>query len=390
MFRSCRRVVAIRWTRLRLEAAQTVMLQTADGVQWIDVSGQVNPSISAKSDGAYIAEIRDVLAKHRVPVELVSRATTPNWLPHTRMSVDRRWAVLLCRSARVTDPEVHAQHIAAQLHRGGASFSQRMRSAVIGDVANAIQREEGSPSHVGNLHVISQRLTIFVSVPTGQPDANPKVISVHQEPIEHLCKMQDNWTSEHRTTSLDRLLYSIVRSCASSFLAAEQRHLDTIDILERRLFSRGGVAGVVDSVDLSEMYRIRREASASLRVLRVLFKAYEKLLWCCHIENQELLRSVQQTINASISVCEALHEQSSALLSLQISVAARDMEHLLQVLTLFTSVFIPLELVTNLFGMGFDSIAEFEKRPDSLLFVVCCLLVTLGATVVWMRATFPS
>ncbi len=227
---------------------------------------------------------------------------------------------------------------------------------------------------------ISHRVTIFVLLD------QKKIITVHRERIHHLQQMQHEWHSHYRAKGdIESILFRLVRNCANSFLVAEQRHVEAIDELERRIFSHTTGNSLQYSSDMKELYAIKRQAATYLRVLRVLLKAYEKLLFSCEIHNAQFTQALQHAITSSAVMCESLHEQSVSLLSLQFAAAASDLEHMVKVLTIFSTVFIPLEVITAIFGMNFSQIEEMGRSQVTLYCALLAMVACGLSTGLWAK-----
>ena len=402
------------------EAAETVRLQTVSGLQWVDFCG--HGRLETTIDASFVSLTKEMLALHGVPADLIDRINTKNWLPQTHMSRDRRSVCMMCRSARIdtveefaTTPRIHsiassgsatspaqmkfastrrARFLSWGLDRARRSadvssyFIRRMieerrkrKQKAAGGIASVLpagaQDDTDSYTSRSDLSWISHRLTIFVLLD------QRKIITVHRERILHIHHMQSQWNTLHRSKGdLESILFRMVRNCANSFLIAEQRHIEAIDDLERRIF---GKTAQRYSSDMKELYSIKRQAASYLRVLRVLLKAYDKLIASCEIEAPQHTKALQHTVTSSVVMCESLHEQSVSLLSLQFSAAASELEHMVQVLTVFSTVFIPLEVITAMGGMNFPAVEEAGKSQFGLYGVLLAMLVCGFTTGYWMR-----
>jgi Mg2+ and Co2+ transporter CorA len=172
---------------------------------------------------------------------------------------------------------------------------------------------------------------------------------------------------------------------------------------------------------MSHMQAIHRQASATVRVLREVEGAYraaavvlcappppphnldsltkeakalhQRVLDGCEkdlILVKRRIKSLHAQAQSAIFQWEGLREQSQALLSLQVSVAVSRLEELLRFLTVFTTIFIPLELITGIFGMNFVSMREFGAHDGSQWLAFALMLVTAVWTQRWIRRTSTS
>ena len=254
--------------------------------------------------------------------------------------------------------------------------------------------KSGEAAVFETIQQLSSRLTVFIL------PHNNTIITVHRYPIRSVSQLRHDWHRRMRRVTLDGLLRKLVIDCAQSFLDMERVRASEVDVLEEHLFAtapatagywmRFRMALLTRPDDtfrhsLEALYGYSREASAYCRILQPLLRAYEEARVASG-GNTKNIDLVEHRIAAAISMCEGLREQTQSLLSLQFSVGAGQLEELFRFLTVFSTIFIPLEFIASLGGaeVGFVSVI-LDNNDISLSVVVCLFAGALLMTVRWLR-----
>jgi Mg2+ and Co2+ transporter CorA len=285
---------------------------------------------------------------------------------------------------------------------------------------------------------LSHRLTVFLI-----PDSNTAV-TVHKFSIAGLEAMHGAWGENLSRLTMDGFLRKVAIECAQSFLDLERERAVDVDLLETSLFEdveRLGAGAPEVALDggrrrstflttstrhknftsdfeptqitllfamlrdlnpmsflrassraetfkstLNDLYGVTREASASCRILRSLYDVFEQARVAANL-NDKNNDVVAQRIAAARSMSEGLREQTQALLSLQFSVAANQLENLMRMLTVFSTLFTPLGLLVSICGLNFLVMESFygdERNLYGMLVLGACVL---GLTRYWMKTS---
>ena len=338
---------------------------TTNGLLWIDLCGLPNDS-NVTTDADFVSAMRKLLKRHNVPEPLLSEVSRNVLLPVAVLSVDDT-ACLVMRLARLVADK---------------------RSTVVKQLSASSQRLEKSLSRKRLVHVqgelvfetiqhLTNRLSVFIL------PREDLVITVHKFKIPTVDKMKEDWIYRYRKLSIGGLVRRLVYDSASTFLDAERLLAAELEELESSLYL-GAYRPLGNNTLLQELYAMNRLSSAYSRVLRPLFRSFEEAA----LHSKVGLKSnseVKHQVRAAQTMCDGLKEHSQALLSLQFSVAANQLEELTRVLTVYSTVFVPLELIASLFGMGFVGIIEFGSEPNSH-WITPPLFFAFGAlTMVWLR-----
>ncbi|KAH9577262.1 Mg2+ transporter protein [Trypanosoma melophagium] len=217
-----------------------------------------------------------------------------------------------------------------------------------------------------------------------------RVVTVHRYRVPFIEDMLTFWaTSSLREETWVGIVRQLVHGTTRSVQNIDYRYAERLDELEVILFAPATKMSQLCKV-LTQVHVIHRRANIHANLLRETQRCYMKLFKSLNVPiNIQEQREILYLTNA-LSLAEELHDQSRSLLALQFSVAAYMLEDHLRILTIFTTFFIPLELITSSFGTNFVATKTFFEDIWGMYFSVVLLVITGAVTNVWMRRTVIS
>jgi len=127
---------------------------------------------------------------------------------------------------------------------------------------------------------------------------------------------------------------------------------------------------------------------------KVRIQAFKRLLW--HIQNaaqkfvprsamnQPLADDLRERIASLSFLADSLDSELDTLLGVQLSLAANRTNDVMRLLTLFSTVFLPITFIVGVYGMNFKNMPELDS-PYGYVGVWVLILVTVVAVVAWFR-----
>lgn len=428
--------------------ARSIHLSSSAGYDWIDFTADPSVQDEILLDGGFVSATRKMLRKHDVPDELIRKVSDEVWLPLTHLSLDSDSVCFVTRVAHVVrsadEVDLHHRHYrrgvgnaSGGLKRGLGNVLSSVRElepeakkefslrthisrlkrlcailcnqqlfAAIWNFGTAKMRyssPQGEGSKGETILQLSERLTIFLS------KKHKKIISVHRAPMPFIETLQLRWAEKHRHEQMEVLFYRLVRGSVSTFHESEVMHAVRLDQLESILFhddfaatrearaygggraKKGNPAAFKEHAQVvTQLQGINRQASANVRVLREVHRAYSQAVDAMkfgkvvnHVRSKEL----SQHVGSALFLSEGLRDQSQALLSLQVSVAVSKLEDLVRLLTAYSTVFIPLEFITSFFGTNFITVCELGESPYGFWVPLVLMVIAAILTQRWVNKT---
>lgn len=177
-----------------------------------------------------------------------------------------------------------------------------------------------------------------------------------------------------RRRGADYLAYTLIDSCIDSYFPVLEHYGDKLARLELK------ATATPDRTTLSEIHDIKRELLAVRRAIWPLRDATNNLL---RDGNAYISKPVRAYIRDSydhaiqvLDLTEIYRELSSSLIDLYLSSVSHRMNEVVQLLTLVSTIFIPLTFIAGIYGMNFNPNTSRWNMPE--------LNWPLGYPLVWL------
>jgi magnesium transporter len=167
-------------------------------------------------------------------------------------------------------------------------------------------------------------------------------------------------TGNVRKRGADYLLYALLDSVVDRYFTVLESLSEKLEDLETDLLNNP------DKGTLNKLYGLRRETLLLRRTifpLREMISRFEKLEEPLISNNIKVfIRDLYDHTIKVIETIEILRDMSSGLLDLYMNSTSNKMNEIMKVLTIMTSIFIPLTFIVGVYGMNFKYMPELEYR----------------------------
>lgn len=187
------------------------------------------------------------------------------------------------------------------------------------------------------------------------------VVSFHES--EHAAfdviydRIQDP-KSRFRRYDADYLAYSLIDIAVDQSMIIYEEHFDELEGIETRLFLKA------DSSDYRRIHRIRRNlinVKKSVSPLRDVLNALQRTEAPIISESVRLyLRDVHDHVTRITENAEDALEMTVSLLDTYMAQTGLRMNEIIKVLTIMSTVFIPLTFLVGVYGMNFENMPELS------------------------------
>jgi magnesium transporter len=158
-----------------------------------------------------------------------------------------------------------------------------------------------------------------------------------------------------RQGGADALCHALLDATIDDYIPLVLEHADRIDALEERVI----LNKPTDHDLLQEIYNLKREVLAIKRSLlplrddvNILVREESPLL---SPETRIYLRDCQDHVIRTLDQVESHRELCTSLMDLHLSTVSHRMNEVMKVLTIISTIFIPLSFVVGLYGMNFNT-----------------------------------
>jgi hypothetical protein len=195
-------------------------------------------------------------------------------------------------------------------------------------------------------------------------------------------------TMVDRVTNWEDLVRLLFHGAAHTLQESAHRNTRRLEMLETEIFEASNNSRQhLNSMTrlMAELHLLSREATIDNAILRESKVAYQKLKRVLDhpvdlADQRELLY-----VDSVLSISAHLEEQSESLLFLQFSVAMNQTEQHLRTLTIFNTLFIPLEFICSCGGSDIFSSPAIRHSQGVMYSVFGLMAITAVVTLRWIR-----
>lgn len=190
-----------------------------------------------------------------------------------------------------------------------------------------------------------------------------------------------------RQAGIDYLAYAILDAVLDAYFPLTEKLGDALEELEDAIIADPSPA------KLSELHRIRRDL---LAVKRSLWPSREMLASLLHEESEfigagtgRFLRDIHDHVMQLVDIVETYRELAASLLEFYASRLANRMNEVIKLLTVISTIFIPLGFLVGVWGMNFQPVSRWNMPeltwaygyPAALGFMLAVAIALLA----WFR-----
>ncbi len=100
-------------------------------------------------------------------------------------------------------------------------------------------------------------------------------------------------------------------------------------------------------------------------------------------ESSPWMQEIRDTTDDLLFYCEDLIETTHQLMNLYISLQSQRTNEVMRVLTVFSVIFMPLNLIAGIYGMNFEFMPEL-KNPYGYFLTLATMALIAGAVSYWI------
>lgn len=186
-----------------------------------------------------------------------------------------------------------------------------------------------------------------------------------------------------RKRGADYLLYALLDNVVDHYFVVLESYGEKLDDLETELLANP------DKNTLTKLHNFRRETLGLRRTvypLREMMAAFEKLEEPLFSQNNKFFtRDLYDHTIKVIETVEIYRDMTSSLLDLYINSVSNKMNEVMKMLTIMTSIFIPLTFIAGVYGMNFDNMPELHHQYGYFIVWGVMIVVFVGMLIFLKR-----
>jgi magnesium transporter len=186
-----------------------------------------------------------------------------------------------------------------------------------------------------------------------------------------------------RSRNADYLLYALVDSVVDNYFVIMEKVGDTMALIEEKLLLNASKDNFVAVYGLKrEMLAVRR---STWPLREVIYKLERDEIALISPDTQLFLRDVYDHIIQVIDTVETYRDLLSGMVDLYHSTVSTRTNEVMKVLTIISTIFIPLTFIVGIYGMNFEVMPELQWQYGYLMVWIIMLLIVAGMVWVFKR-----
>lgn len=214
---------------------------------------------------------------------------------------------------------------------------------------------------------LSNKLAIFIY--------EGKVITLHNEEIKALRKFIDLKQSEPEQINVRSFVHELLRISILSFEESIKELQKNYETYESDVLSRQS-----GRISNTNVYRFRRKIYIIKIILHLMQQALynSKEFWN---EDTFLQQDIKENIEQLYFRLDTLTHNSDQLFALNLSINEQRNNDVIKVLTIFSSIMLPLTFIASFYGMNFEFLPGIHSTAGLVTTIV--LMVTVTFMTIW-------
>ena len=198
-----------------------------------------------------------------------------------------------------------------------------------------------------------------------------------QDEFPTVKKRMQSKTGRIRSRGADYLLFALMDSIVDNYFHLMETMADKVEALEDKIFEGKESDDVTNEIQIlkKEILRIRRAITPLSEITSRLDRMSNDLL---SQETREFMKDLHEHVAQVVESVEMNREMIWGLMDMHMSLMSNKMNEVMKVLTIISTIFIPLSFIAGVYGMNFEYMPELKYHNAYFILLGVMVLVILG------------
>ncbi|HWY12351.1 MAG TPA: magnesium/cobalt transporter CorA [Bacteroidia bacterium] len=185
-----------------------------------------------------------------------------------------------------------------------------------------------------------------------------------------------------RKCGADYLAYALMDAVVDCYFHAIEKIGDTVEEIEEEIIATADRKSLLQLYDLKrEMIFLRKQVWPMRDMIANMVRSETRLI---NPATDIYLRDLQDHVTRIIDTVETYRDLLSGIMDIYLSTNANKMNEVMKVLTIMSSIFIPVTFVAGVYGMNFEYMPEL-KSPYGYAITWGVMLVIMTGLIIYFR-----
>lgn len=220
--------------------------------------------------------------------------------------------------------------------------------------------DEHADSDATSIQDLTRKIALFIT--------EKQIISIHRVELDYLDSIEDRFNSHHLPVTIQGVVHQLILTVIKSYEAPIEKLQDEYESFEEIIFS-----GNADSLSTYKSYQFKRKISVFKKMLKQTNDSLSRFrdFWSLY---PSMLQDLKENIDQHYFALDEISESFDHLFQLHISMTDQRANEVMKVLTVFSSILLPLNFLASFYGMNF---AFLPGLNSPFAFGILCGLMVL-------------
>lgn len=186
-----------------------------------------------------------------------------------------------------------------------------------------------------------------------------------------------------RKLGADYLAYALIDAVVDLYFVAIEKIGDKVEDIEEEIISDSGKKSLMELYHLKrEMIYLRKQVWPMRDLINNMIRSETTLI---NPSSDLYLRDLSDHVSRIIDTVETYRDLLSGIMDIYLSTNANRMNEVMKVLTIMSSIFIPVTFIAGVYGMNFDNMPELHTQNG--YFITCGVML---ATIIGLSIYFKT
>ncbi len=235
--------------------------------------------------------------------------------------------------------------------------------------------DENCGVHADTVQELTRKVAIFVG-----PHF---VISIHRTDLSFIKSCNEYYQQQfpsniENSLNIQQIFFDLISRGLSTYHPPLEKGMDLLAQMENQVFLKQRT----DSELIQNAYYLKSRIFIIKRMVRMVSDNWTKLT-LTNPDAAPWMQEIRDTTDDLLFYCEELIETTHQLMNLHISLQSHRTNEVMRVLTVFSVIFLPLNLIAGIYGMNFEFMPEL-KQPYGYPLTLTLMAIVAASVSIWV------
>lgn len=218
---------------------------------------------------------------------------------------------------------------------------------------------------------LSRKIALFINQDT--------LITIHRVKLNYLGKIIEKTKKNEISDSIQGLVHQIIIGVIRSYESPILNLQNVFDDFEEKILSKN-----VHKLDTSKIYHFRRQLFVIKRLLKQTYDALyrSKEFW---IDYPSMLQDLKENIDHVYYQLDEISDNFEHLFQLHISLNDQRANEVMKILTVFSTILLPLNFIASFYGMNFEFLPGIHSKSSLTWIISIMFSISFAAILIFKQ-----